>query len=351
VFWLYDVRLGRLIYLSPVWESMFGTSVAGTMASALGRFEVVAAEDLVRVRRAFDQLAPRQRTRQEFRATTATGSIRVIEERTSPILGEDGAPWRIAGLMTDLTHRRGLEAALQQGSKLELIGQLAGGIAHDFNNLVAAIVMAVEELTDLSQQTPDQLELCNIISSAATRGTELTRQILSFARKQTIETRSVDVHDEILATIKILRRTVDRRVAIRADLRACEAVVDGDPCQLQSAFLNLGINARDAMPNGGELSYETAVQELDEIACAALPCGLTPGRFLVVGVRDTGVGIPPEVVGRVFEPFFTTKAADRGTGLGLAAVYGTAVSHRGGITVESDVGRGTLFQLYLPLAR
>ncbi len=185
--------------------------------------------------------------------------------------------------------------------------------------------------------------------SAAKRAAELTQKLLAFSRKGKLMNATVDVHAVIREAAALLERSIDRRVGVVLELADSPLTVVGDASELQNAILNLGINARDAMPNGGELRISTDVRDLDEAACATMPFELEPGRYVRVSVRDTGTGIAPENLTRVFDPFFTTKPVGQGTGLGLAAVYGTAVEHRGAVTVYSDLGRGTVFHLYLPL--
>jgi CheY-like chemotaxis protein len=197
--------------------------------------------------------------------------------------------------------------------------------------------------------TPVHKELCALILQASERAAELTRNLLSFSRMGRALSSHVDVHQVIREMVALLERSIDRRVAIRVDLGALAHVVNGDAAQLQSAFLNLGINARDAMPNGGELQIRTQEVQLDPDACQSLPFEVTPGNFLQVSVSDSGSGISQHVLPHIFEPFFTTKEPGKGTGMGLAAVYGAVVEHRGALTVQSQLDSGTEFRVYLPL--
>jgi nitrogen-specific signal transduction histidine kinase/CheY-like chemotaxis protein len=272
-----------------------------------------------------------------------------VEERTFPVLDAYGNPYRVAGLGSDVTRRRELEQTLQQTQKLEAIGQLAGGVAHDFNNMLTAIMGATDELAQMVRD-PEQQALCGLISSASDRASELTRGLLSFSRKGKLHAAPLDLHEVIRDTVRLLERSIDRRVKVFVELSAPTATVVGDPAQLQNAVLNLGINARDAMPDGGELHISTRVRQLDESACAGLSLDVQPGTYLQISVRDTGIGIPPEIRERIFEPFFTTKPVGQGTGLGLAAVFGISVEHGGTVSVESETDRGSVFHLYLPLS-
>lgn len=253
-------------------------------------------------------------------------------------------------LAVNITERRQAEENLRQSQKMEAVGRLAGGVAHDFNNMLTAIMGAADQLGELAS-TPDQQELCSLVSRAAERAAELTRRLLSFSRKGKIHATPVDVHAVVRDVVRLLQRSIDPRVRLSTQLAAASAVVIGDVAQLQSALLNLAINARDAMPEGGELLISTEVCFLDEAARLSMPFDLEQDTYLRVSVRDTGVGIPQSSQARIFDPFFTTKPVGQGTGLGLAAVYGTAVEHAGAVVVHSDVGRGSVFHMYLPLSQ
>jgi signal transduction histidine kinase/CheY-like chemotaxis protein len=237
---------------------------------------------------------------------------------------------------------------LAQAEKMSLLGQLAGGIAHDFNNLLGGIIGAADLLQRKGDMSEEQQQYLGMIGESGQRAADLVRQLLAFARPGLKTRIAVDVHALIEEVIRILRRTVDPRVKIHKRLKAEPSTVEGDPTALQSALLNLGVNARDAMPEGGRLSFTTTVVHFDEETCLQQPHAIQPGPFVEVGIADTGTGIGKELLGRIFEPFFTTKEAGAGTGLGLAAVYGTVKSHDGTINVYSEPGEGTLFKLYFP---
>ncbi len=292
--------------------------------------------------------------------TRALGGGRVVEDvavgdilwetRYSPIFGADGAVAEIVGVAFDVTSMRQNEAAARQNQKLEAVGRLAGGVAHDFNNMLSVILSAGEELGRSLHDRPDLAELPDMIVRAAERASQLTRNLLAFSRNTPVATGTVDIDMIVGDALSLLRRTVDPRVVIHQRLDAKGASVTGDAAQLQNAVLNLGINARDAMPAGGELTVSTEVVDLHNTSeDTALPA-VVPGRYVRISVSDTGVGIPQDHMARVFEPFFTTKDVGEGTGLGLAMVYGTARGHGGTVDVESVVGRGTTFRLLLPAA-
>jgi CheY-like chemotaxis protein len=224
------------------------------------------------------------------------------------------------------------------------IGQLAGGVAHDFNNQLTGI-LGYAELLAKRLAEPEAKRSAERIAQAALRASDLTRQLLAFARKGKYLTVTVHVHELIHEVVGLLAHSIDKRIRIEERQGAAVDTVLGDPSQLQNALLNLALNARDAMPEGGELSFVTRIEEHE--GDDELPAG----RYLAVVVADTGVGMSAEVQGHLFEPFFTTKEPGKGTGLGLAAVYGAVQSHGGAIAVDSAPGRGSAFTIRLPLRR
>jgi signal transduction histidine kinase/CheY-like chemotaxis protein len=249
----------------------------------------------------------------------------------------------------EVAHReqRRAEEAQRQSQKLEAVGLLAGGVAHDFNNLLVAILGYADLLAAEAKPGSVVEEAARTISQAARRAAELTRQLLAFARLGRHRQERVDVHDVAREVVALLGRTLEKSIRVETSLSAPEHAVRGDPNQLQQVFVNLALNARDAMPDGGVLRVETSLEEVG----APAPDGLAPGPHVAVVVSDTGVGIPPELQGRIFEPFFTTKADGRGTGLGLATVYGIVKAHRGAVRLRSAPGQGSRFSVLLPLDR
>lgn len=241
------------------------------------------------------------------------------------------------------------EEMLHHAQKMESLGQLAGGIAHDFNNMLLGVIGYAELIQN--RVTDEKLSAyCNQIVNTSMRAADLTKQLLSFARKGRGYEMPVDVHDCIETTMSMLSRTVDRSIILSKNLTAEHSFVLGDPAQLHSSFLNLGLNARDAMPGGGIFSVTTEEIDLSKEFCQTFSSMVKPGKYIHIIVSDTGKGIAQEHLPRIFEPFFTTKTIGQGTGLGLAAVYGTVESHGGAIRVSSREGHGTVFDIYLPLA-
>jgi PAS domain S-box-containing protein len=247
----------------------------------------------------------------------------------------------------DVSEIEAREEQLRQSQKMEAVGQLTGGVAHDFNNILMVILANVEELLDDDSLTADQREMLTSIAGSGERAAELTRRLLAFSRKQRLMPQPTNVGDLIAGTDKLLRRTLGEQIEIEAIFADDLWITSIDRSQLEAALVNLCLNARDAMPNGGRLLIETKNMELDDVYASANP-GAVAGEYAMLAVSDTGVGMPPAVLERVFEPFFTTKEVGKGTGLGLSMVYGFIKQSNGHIKIYSEVGRGTTIRLYLP---
>ena len=243
--------------------------------------------------------------------------------------------------------RRKAEAQLQQVQKMEAVGLLAGGVAHDFNNLLAIITgYCGLMLKDLAASDPQRPRVEQVLD-AAQRGATLTRQLLAFGRKQVLQPRVFDLNAVVLDTERMLRRLIEESIQVTTVPGSRLGRVKADPGQIEQVIMNLAVNARDAMPRGGKLIIETADVELDESYARQHP-GVEAGRYVVLAVSDTGHGMDAETAARIFEPFFTTKDPGKGTGLGLATVYGIVKQSGGHITVYSEVGHGSTFKVFLP---
>jgi PAS domain S-box-containing protein len=291
----------------------------------------------------------RARLESDPRADTEV-TLRVSQGRTvdAAISATRINPSRYILFIRDITEANRMADRLRQSQKLESIGQLAGGIAHDFNNLLTGIQGNAQLLRmEMSSETPHS-EYCDDIVQAAMRGSDLTRKLLNFARREKFATVNVDIHQIIQEVCDLLRHSIDRRIEIELSLRANRATVAGDPSQLQNALLNLGLNARDAMTDGGKLVYATREMHVGPDEDHVAGDQLSPGTYIEVDVSDDGVGMTEEIRRRIFDPFFTTKEPGRGTGLGLAGVYGTVRGHGGAVTVYSRPGHGTTMKVFLP---
>ena len=266
-----------------------------------------------------------------------------VHERTAEL--EDA----LERLKAETAERERAEASLCQSQKMEALGQLTGGIAHDFNNMLTGIIGSLDFMRRrmTAGHTDDLDSYMDTASAAAERAAALTQRLLAFSRRQSLDPKPADVNDLIRSMSDLIERAVDEKIdfqlALAPDLPS--GVVDTH--QLENAILNLALNARDAMPDGGALTVETSVVDLDAVQAAIRP-GLSPGRYLVIAVSDTGVGMAPELIEKVFDPFFTTKPLGQGTGLGLSMVYGFARQSGGAVRVHSQVGMGTSVKLYLP---
>jgi PAS domain S-box-containing protein len=249
----------------------------------------------------------------------------------------------------DLTEKHAAEAQIRQAQKMEAIGQLTGGIAHDFNNILTVVTGTVGILADAVADQPQLVAITKMIDEAADRGADLTRHLLAFARKQPLQPREVDVNSLVLETVKLLRPTLGEQIQIAPLLSQDAWTALVDPSQLSTAILNLALNARDAMPAGGKLVFETNNIYLDE-GYASMHNEVVAGNYVMVAVGDTGSGIPAKDLERVFDPFFTTKEIGKGTGLGLSMVFGFVKQSNGHIKIYSEEGHGTTVKVYLPRA-
>jgi two-component system, cell cycle sensor histidine kinase and response regulator CckA len=259
----------------------------------------------------------------------------------------DGQPQQFIWVLEDVTERRALEAQMRQASKMDAVGQLAAGVAHDFNNLLSVILSYSEMLAvDLKEADPMRGDL-DEIRGAGLRAVALTRQLLAFSRQQVLQPRVSSLAEILGGLAKMLKRLIGEDVELTATGHTGSGRVMVDPGQIEQVIMNLAVNARDAMPRGGKLTIETSEVSLDE-SYAAEHVGVKPGPHVMLAVTDSGIGMDKETQARMFEPFFTTKEAGKGTGLGLATVFGIVRQSEGSISVYSELGKGTTFKIYLP---
>ncbi|MEI9903757.1 MAG: ATP-binding protein [Asticcacaulis sp.] len=251
-------------------------------------------------------------------------------------------------LRQEMSERQRAEAALRQSQKMEAVGRLTGGIAHDFNNMLAVIIGNLDILLRrYPDGDPKMMRFVSGSQEAAKRAAALTHRLLAFSRLQPLDPKSADIGKSVIDMSDLLRRTLGETISIETVRAAGLWRAHVDVGQLETALVNLAVNARDAMPNGGKLTIETANAYLDRTYANSQE-EVAPGQYVVVAVTDTGVGMPPEILEKVFEPFFTTKPVGLGTGLGLSQVHGFVKQSGGHVTIYSEVGHGTTIRLYLP---
>jgi two-component system cell cycle sensor histidine kinase/response regulator CckA len=347
--WDMDYRTGVLEW-SETLEAQYGLA-PGTFAGSVDAFiERVHPDDRAAL---LETLGKAMQTGFDFttenRALWPDKTVRWLSGAGRILLDEHRQPLRGVGISLDVTERRTLEAQYQQAQKMEAVGRLAGAVAHDFNNLLTAINGYCELLLETMNPTEQAAQDIAEIQKAGTTAAGLTRQLLTFSRKQVIDPALIDLNLVVGGMEGILRRLIGEDVAIVLAPAPGPALAVADRGQMEQVILNLVVNARDAMPKGGRLTIETAHVELDEYYASA-HIAVTPGRYVALTVTDTGTGMPPDVQAHLFEPFFTTKESGKGTGLGLATVHGIVTRSGGSISVYSEVGSGTSFRVYLPQA-
>jgi PAS domain S-box-containing protein len=338
---------GRFTYLNPSFATTLGFPVEEWIDRS--GFDLVWPDDLRAARRAFGDVLkspPDVMTPWQLRVRCADGSWRWLEGTTTNHL-TDPAIHGIVVNCRDVTDRKRLEGQFRQAQKMESIGRLAGGIAHDFNNLLTAIKGNLELAMMEMQPIDPRFEYLADADKAADSATSLTRQLLTFSRKQVIDPKVINLNDVLSHVQKLLARLIGEDVTLENFVEPELSSVKFDPSQVEQILINLAVNARDAMPHGGRLTLETANVDLDEEYVKGHPY-VEAGPYVMLAVSDTGVGMTHAVRANLFEPFFTTKEAGRGTGLGLAMVYGAVKQNCGQIEVYSELGHGTTFKIYLP---
>ncbi len=292
------------------------------------------------------QVAAGDEWRGEIRVRSKQGQLLVMELHVSIIRDAAGRPKSRLKIFTDITEKKVMEEQYLRAQRLECLGMLAAGIAHDLNNALAPILMA-GQLLRIRATDPQDLSMLNILDRSAERGAALVKQIVSFAGGAHQEKVLIQTRHLLRDILELAQETFPKSIRVESETGKDLWPIKGNPTQIHQVLLNLCINARDAMPQGGVLSLHIVNQALDEREAAKIP-GATAGSFVVLEVTDSGTGIPPEILKRIWDPFFTTKGEGKGTGLGLATVRGIVARHGGFVTVESQVGHGSLFRVFLP---
>jgi PAS domain S-box-containing protein len=313
-------------------ELLIGEPDREVLKAGLARFLGSGRDQILQRRR---EIMARRRDGREFRAELSATAVKTREG------------FILNGFLRDITDKIAAEDRIRQAEKMEAVGQLTGGIAHDFNNILTVITGTIEILAEAVAKEPQLAAITRMIDEAAARGADLTQHLLAFARKQPLQPRDIDINTLIIGTAKLLRPTLGEHIEIESvfEDETCAATVD--PNQLTTALLNLALNARDAMPDGGKLILETGSVYLDE-NYAGMHSDVKPGHYALIAVSDTGIGIPAGILDKVFNPFFTSKGPGKGTGLGLSMVYGFVKQSAGHIKIYSEEGHGTTIKMYLP---
>jgi PAS domain S-box-containing protein len=333
----------QILYWNKSAEVLYGWNAA----EALGKNanELLFKDDATRPMEALKSLIARREWKGELRQVTRNGKDIIVESRWTLVHDGRGKPKSILVVNTDITEKKKLETQFFRSQRLENIGMLASGIAHDLNNVLAPIMMGVPMLRE-SLADDAAHNILDTLERSAKRGADLVSQILSFARGAEGETKQIPLKHLVVDIERLVRETFPKSIRFEKDMPTDLWVLQGNPTQLHQVLLNLCVNARDAMPAGGTLSISARNQRLTREGLRRHPDS-KPGPYVAITVADTGTGIPPEVLDRIFEPFFTTKEPGKGTGLGLATVQGLVKNHGGFIEVQSEVGKGTAFKIYL----
>ena len=337
---------GAWLYVSPQVETMFGFPTEEWITDSRAWVKHVHPDDHKVIEAAEEASQRGERFQAEYRVVRKDGRIIWVSDTAVVVPGKDSHAL-MEGIIVDITERKQLETQLQQARRMEAIGRLAGGIAHDFNNLLT-IIKGYAELALKRPKAPPELQAdIERIEDASERASTLVRQLLAFSRRQVLQPKVIDVNSIVLGLDKLLRRLMDENIEMFTFAGKSVGTIKADPGQIEQVIMNLVVNARDAMPKGGRLTVETSNAELDA-AYASEHVTVRPGRYVLLAVSDTGLGMSPETVAHIFEPFYTTKESGRGTGLGLSTVYGIVKQSGGYIWVYSELGRGSTFKVYLP---
>jgi two-component system cell cycle sensor histidine kinase/response regulator CckA len=340
-----DVK-GRRLYNSPSYERILGYSLEELGANP---FAQIHPDDSERVKKAsLEAIRTGIGQSVEYRMRHKDGNWRTFESRASTILDKRGEVERLVIVNRDITERKHLEEQVRQAQKMEAVGRLSGGVAHDFNNLLGVIIGYGEIVQEGTAPTDPLRGSVDEILKASHRAASLTRQLLAFSRQQVLDPKILDLNAVVKDMEKMLQRLIGEDIELKTELYPALARIKADEGQIEQIVLNLAVNARDAMPQGGRLCLATSDFHMDQDFVRRYPYPVPVGDYVLLTVSDTGIGMDTALQGRIFEPFFTTKEKGKGTGLGLSTVYGVVKQSGGYIEVASEPKAGTVFKIYLP---
>jgi two-component system cell cycle sensor histidine kinase/response regulator CckA len=341
-----EIATGKILYQGPTWSEIWGRPMSEGYDADIW-FDSVHPDDQASIVSSQASVKAGRSDEATFRVLRPDGATRWVRARVFPVLDSTGLPCRLVGVAEDVTALHHAEEQFIQAQKMEAVGRLAGGVAHDFNNLLTVVLAEAEFTRAMMPNGSSEAESLENIRDAAQKAATLTRQLLLFSRKQLSEPVTLDLNDVVTDTGKLLRRLIGEDIRLDIVLNPEAAIVRVDRGHLDQVLTNLAVNARDAMPNGGEISVEVATETVSPRRAADLG-GISPGSYVTILVSDTGHGIPAAIRDHIFEPFFTTKESGKGTGLGLATCLGIVEQAGGHIEVASRIGIGTEFTIYLP---
>jgi PAS domain S-box-containing protein len=337
---------GQWFYVSPQIETMFGYSAEEWLSNSKDWIRHIPIDDRPIVHAAEENSARGEPFQAEYRVTRKDGNTIWVSDTAVVVRGSDSHPV-MEGLIVDITDRKMLENQLLQARKMEAVGRLAGGVAHDFNNLLTIIKGYVEMAMQRCLDRPELHSDIRRIEDAADRAVTLVRQLLAFSRKQVLQPKILDLNAIVMNLDQLLRRLMSENIAMKTFVSKDVGAIKADPGQIEQVIMNLVVNARDALPDGGRILIETSNVDLDS-AYTRDHTVVRPGPYVLLAVTDTGIGMTADTAAHIFEPFYTTKESGRGTGLGLSTVYGIVKQSGGYIWVYSELGKGTTFKVYLP---